>query len=359
MAFRMPNLSGLPRPVRWGILFGLSALFSGLLTWMHLPAALLLGSMIASILIESGQAGLRVPDLLFSVAQGLIGCMVASAVTPSTLHAFAGQWPVFLTVVLAIIAFNAILGWAVSRFGFLPGTTAVWGFLPGAASAMMIMAESHGADVRLVAFIQYLRVVMVALVASLIGRFWTHFAGSAAPVAWFPALHWTPLLDTLAILLFGVAFGYASNVRAGTILATIFVGSALHAGGLVDLELPRWLLGAGFLCLGWRIGSRFTPDVLVHAMRTLPRVILSILTVIAFCGGLSVVLTKRLGVDPLTAYLATSPGGIDAAAVIASSTKVDMGFVMALQCARLLLVLAIGPPLSRFVADRVSPKSPP
>lgn len=354
MAYRMPDLSGFPRPVRWGILVGISALFSGLMTWLHLPAALLLGSMIAGIIVESGQADLRVPDLLFSVSQGLIGCMVANAVTPSTLHAFVGQWPVFLAVVLAIIAFNAVMGWALSRFGLLPGSTAVWGFLPGAASAMMIMAESHGADVRLVAFIQYLRVAMVALVASMIGSFWTHSAGSTAPVAWFATLHWTSFLETLSILLFGVAFGYVSNVRAGTILATIFVGSALHAGGIVDLELPRWLLGGGFLCLGWRIGSRFTPEVLAHAMQTVPRVILSIMLVIAFCGGLSVILTKRLGVDPLTAYLATSPGGIDAAAVIAASTKVDMGFVMALQCARLLLVLAIGPPLSRFVADRVS-----
>ena len=37
----------------------------------------------------------------------------------------------------------------------LPGTTALWGTSPGAASVMTIMAESYGADMRLVAFMQY------------------------------------------------------------------------------------------------------------------------------------------------------------------------------------------------------------
>ena len=37
---------------------------------------------------------------------------------------------------------------------------------------MMIMAGAFGADARLVAFMQYLRVVLVAAVASLVARFW-------------------------------------------------------------------------------------------------------------------------------------------------------------------------------------------
>ncbi|MCG5475086.1 MAG: AbrB family transcriptional regulator, partial [Sinorhizobium fredii] len=59
------------------------------------------------------------------------------------------------------------------------------------------------------------------------------------------------------------------------------------------------------------------------------------------------------GIDPLTAYLATSPGGLDSIAVIAASSDVDLPFVMALQTARLLIITLIGPVLARFVADRV------
>lgn len=61
-------------------------------------------------------------------------------------------------------------------------------------------------------------------------------------------------------------------------------------------------------------------------------------------------LWRFLGIDPLTAYLATSPGGLDSIAIIATSTPVDLPFVMALQTARFLLVLLLGGPISKAVA---------
>jgi uncharacterized protein len=41
-------------------------------------------------------------------------------------------------------------------------------------------------------------------------------------------------------------------------------------------------------------------------------------------------------------------------AIIAASSNVDVGFVMAQQIARFMLVLIVGPTLSRFVADRIA-----
>ncbi|HUO98599.1 MAG TPA: AbrB family transcriptional regulator, partial [Rhizomicrobium sp.] len=64
------------------------------------------------------------------------------------------------------------------------------------------------------------------------------------------------------------------------------------------------------------------------------------------------VLTKIAGIDPLTAYLATSPGGADSVAIIAASSKVDAPFVMSMQMARFAAVLATGPALARFLAGR-------
>jgi uncharacterized protein len=57
---------------------------------------------------------------------------------------------------------------------------------------------------------------------------------------------------------------------------------------------------------------------------------------------------------PLTAYLATSPGGMDAVAIIAASSNVDIAFVMALQTLRFMIVLIAGPPLARFIAQRMT-----
>jgi membrane AbrB-like protein len=56
------------------------------------------------------------------------------------------------------------------------------------------------------------------------------------------------------------------------------------------------------------------------------------------------------GVDPLTAYLATSPGGADSVAIIAASSKVDVPFVMAMQTSRLLAVIFLAPIITRYIA---------
>lgn len=58
------------------------------------------------------------------------------------------------------------------------------------------------------------------------------------------------------------------------------------------------------------------------------------------------------GVDPVTAYLATSPGGMDSVAIIAASTKVDVPYVMALQALRFFACVVAGPALARFVVGR-------
>jgi uncharacterized membrane protein AbrB (regulator of aidB expression) len=55
--------------------------------------------------------------------------------------------------------------------------------------------------------------------------------------------------------------------------------------------------------------------------------------------------------DPLTAYLATSPGGSDTVAIIAASSRVDLPFIIAMQTARMFLVLLTGPWIARSLAN--------
>jgi uncharacterized protein len=48
--------------------------------------------------------------------------------------------------------------------------------------------------------------------------------------------------------------------------------------------------------------------------------------------------------------LATSPGGLDSVAIIAASTpRVDLPFVLALQSVRLVFVIGFAPLITRFV----------
>jgi membrane AbrB-like protein len=351
-------LQPLPTAGRWVVLLGASVLVAGLLQGARLPAALMLGPLAAAVLVQTAGGAVKVPRVGMAAAQAVLGCLVARSITPAILGGFASHWPVFLAVVAISIGASAGIGWTMSRLRTVSGTTAVWGMLPGAATIMMVMAEAYGADFRLVAFMQYLRVVLVATAASVVALLFAHGGGGRFAGGYFPPIHLQDFTATAGVAVIGGGFGLASRIPGGVLLGPLALGAALNIAGWVRIELPPVVLIASYAAIGWNIGLRFTRDVLAAAARALPQSLGATALLMAFCGLLAWMLVVLLHVDPLTAYLATSPGGVDAAAIIAASTKVDMPFVMALQTLRVIVVLAIGPAVARWVAGTLTPAAP-
>lgn len=344
--------------LQWGSLLGLSLLLVVLLELTGLPASLLIGPMAAAIVLSlaTGKGAIKVPQgpLLFS--QSLVGFLMARSITPDIIATMSSDAPLFLTMILAVIAASGLLGWLLTRWQVLPGTTAVWGSSPGAASAMVIMSEAYGADSRLVAFMQYLRVVFVAVAASAVSRLWVAAdGGEPPPLVLFPPVDWASLAATVGLTALCAYMATRFRIAGGTIILPLIVGALLQGFGILTIELPMWLLAASYAFVGWSIGLRFTRGIIIHAARALPRVTGSILTLMALCGCMAFALHIFAGVDPLTAYLATSPGGADSVAIIAASSDVDLPFVMAMQTARFFLIILIGPSLARFIARRSRP----
>jgi membrane AbrB-like protein len=351
-------LQSLPTTGRWTVLLAASVLGAGLLQWARLPAALLLGPLAVAVLVQTAGGAVRVPRACMTAAQAVIGCLIARSITPAIVGGFASHWPVFLGVAALSIAASAGIGWTMSRLRIVPGTTAVWGMLPGAAAAMMVMAEAYGADFRLVAFMQYLRVVLVAAAASVVALLFVHGGGGRFAGGYFPPIHPLDLAATAGVAVIGGGLGLAARIPAGVLLGPLALGAVLNVLGWVTIELPPVVLIASYAVIGWNTGLRFTRDVLSAAARALPQTLGATALLMSFCGFLAWLLVILLHVDPLTAYLATSPGGVDAAAIIAASTKVDTPFVMALQTLRVIVVLAIGPRVARWVAGTLSAVTP-
>lgn len=334
-----------PLSRRWAALVALSLAFMGVLELIRIPAALLLGPMLGAVLLATRGAPVRIARPLFYLAQGAIGVMIAGNLPVTVFPAIAARWPVFLLSTLSTLVAASGLGWSLARSGLLPGTTAIWGSSPGAATTMTLMSESYGADLRLVAFMQYLRVACCAIIAALIARFFgTPVAAHAAPTALFDTAGFAA---TLAIIVVGSILGVKAKIPAGAMLVPMLAGMALKLTGLVVLVLPTPFLAVCYAVIGWGIGNRFSPDVVAYAARAFPRVLGSILALIAISGAVAVLLVRFAGVDPLTAYLATSPGGADSVSIIATATRVDIPFVIAMQVARFLLVILTGPMLAR------------
>jgi len=340
------------RACLWAALVLVSGLVAGLLAWAAFPAAVLLGPMLAAMAFALGGAPLEIPRWSFSAAQAVVGCLVAVTVTPATLAALGQQWLPMLVTIVHIIVSGALVGLALVLWGTMPGSTAAWGASPGGAAAMSIMAESYGADMRMVAFMQYLRMFVVVLTASGVSRLVLGHAvepaagrvlslGLDAPVL--------PLALTGLVIAAGLLLASRLRVPAGAMLLPMLLAAALSAGGLLRITLPAWLLWTTYACLGWYIGMRFTRSTVRHALRAIPQLLLATFLLMALCGLAAWMLTAWLGVDPLSAYLATSPGGLDSVVVIAAGSGCDVPFVMAQQTLRLFAVVLIGPLVARLL----------
>ncbi|MEK9842264.1 MULTISPECIES: AbrB family transcriptional regulator [Thalassospira] len=351
------RLGRLPKPVQWMVMVSVSLVFSVLLHRWHVPAALLVGPMIIGIVMGTNGATITPPKSLYLGAQSVLGVMIGGSMTIGILTSFVQDWPLIIGVTTITLLASSFLGWILCVKQVLPGTAGIWGSSPGAASAMVIMAEAFGADARLVAFMQYVRVVIVVAVASSVANFWVDpevAAAAALAHQWFPPLDVPGFAITLGLAAICCLVGEKSRLPSGTLLIPIIVTMILHVSGYIDVVLPEWFLGLTYAMIGWVIGLKFTPAVLRHAAHAFPKVLLSIIMLIGFCAGISGLLVIFMDVDPLTAYLATSPGGLDSVAIIAASTNVDLSFILVLQATRFFMVLAFGAPLARLVARRTA-----
>ncbi|MCT4358994.1 AbrB family transcriptional regulator [Klebsiella pneumoniae] len=320
----------------WLILLLLSVLFSSLLLRIHLPAALLLGPLIAGLILSLRGVKLSIPRPCYLAAQAIVGCMIARAINPSVFGVLFNNWALVLAILLTTLAISGLTGWLLVRYSALPGATGAWGSSPGGASAMVVMAQEYGADVRLVALMQYLRVLFVVGAAALVVRY---ALGNEAQemtqdIVWFPSLT--------------LNFPF-------TLLLTMLLGALAQGGGWLMLELPEWLLAMAYAVLGWTVGLQFNKAIFLLALKTLPQIIASILGLILMCALMALALTHILQMDFMTAYLATSPGGLDTVAIIAAGTRADMSFIMALQTLRLFTILLTGPAMARAIS-RYAPR---
>lgn len=331
-------------------LAGFSALLSWILARIGVPAALLLGPMLAGIVFAARGWTVSVPRPCFLASQAVIGCLIARHFEPGVLATLARDWPIFIGTTLLIFAASFALGYVLMRTGAVPGNAAIWGSAPGGAAPMVILADAYGADARLVAVITYMRVLVVVAVASVLLTFIG--SGQVVPAGtafWQPVVP-AALATTLLVATGGMVLGLALRIPAGPMIGAIFIGTALSWSSDIAIVTPAPLLAAAYAFIGWRIGLTFSRSAVASAARSLPWIILSALTLVAFCAMLGGILVWQLGIDPVTAYLATSPGGLDSIAIMAVSTHSDTPLVMSLQAIRFLIALSLGPRVATWLS---------
>jgi hypothetical protein len=219
----------------------------------------------------------------------------------------------------------------------------------GGASGIVAMADELGGDDRLVAFMQYLRVLVVTLITPILAPtvFGARIGAGAATAG--------PLLGTAAgwaltigAGVAGVLVGPRLRLPAPSLLGPLIVTGALALSGLTKhTQVPVLVREAGFSLIGLRIGLNFQRETLRDIARVALPVAASIVFLLVACLVLGWLLELTAGVSLLDGYLATTPGGLYAVLPIAYGSGANTTFVLAVQGLRLFAMVLAAPAVVR------------
>ena len=116
--------------------------------------------------------------------------------------------------------------------------------------------------------------------------------------------------------------------------------------------MPLVLQWTAYVLIGVQVGLRFTRASLASIAQMLPLVLVIIVSMVALTAAMGATLAWLTPVDGLTAYLATTPGGLFAVLATAADSGSDVTYVMAVQLFRLLVILMFTPLLAARLRAR-------
>jgi membrane AbrB-like protein len=323
------------------------------------PVAWLVGPMIGAVILSlSGAPPEPSTAKLFPVVQAVIGATLSASFTIDALKPLGEHWlPIGISVVL-VLAVSIGAGLVLTKVASLDIATASLGTIPGGASGMVAMSDELGGDARLVAFMQYARLVVVIVSIAVLARM---VDIGAEPVTQQLATSDGPPMIArygLAVLVAGLGgwLGVRFRLPAGALVGAMVVGLIPGLLEIGPLAWPGFVLSGAYLLLGSRVGSRFDRSIIQRLWALLPFALGFVVALIVICAGIGWGLHLATNLDMLTALLATSPGGIDAATIAALDTGANVTMVVSIQMMRLLMMVLVGPfIIRRLVARRMPP----
>lgn len=328
------------------LIFG--TLLTGFFTYLQVPAAAFLGYLCAGIAFGISGSGAKVPAVVFRFGQACLGLLIAQWITPESLQVLLSDWPLIVLGLSCTLLASLCVALGLIHFGATSALTAAWGCAPGAAAAMVASAEAHGVDSRMVATLQYLRILAAIITASLV----SHWLAPATP-ALEPSLPqvvepnlWA-MLSAAVVVLLGVWAG--TKIPNGANLIPLLIGIVCNIWQPGLLYVPSFVAVLAFAAIGLHIGLRFDRVTLGHIGRQFPLLLCAVFSLTILCAGAAWVLAIISERDFATLYFALSPGGLDAMAIMALESGSPLPLVLAMQTLRIILVVFFGAQFAQLV----------
>lgn len=336
------------------LVVGVTVVLSVVLSLLHLPSAVLFASLVGGMAHAlTSPTVLEVPGWLYRAAQGVIGVVLGAAVSVPALERMAQDWLPILLVLVATLVISLGAGRLLALRDDVSPVTGVFSLIAGGASGVVAVARDLGADDRVVTVVQYLRVLVVLLTMPLVTAIVFRPEQGQGSLAASDAGLVRDLLFVAVSLGAGMLLARLVWFPTATLLGPLAVAVVLALGGwLGEVQVPVAVQWLAFALIGVQVGLRFTRASLASITRMLPAALGLIAAMVLLTAATGALLAWATPVDGLTAYLATTPGGLFAVLSTAADAGSDVTYVLAVQLCRLLVILALTPLLARWLSAR-------
>ncbi|WP_280381618.1 AbrB family transcriptional regulator [Nocardia wallacei] len=349
----------------WMVLLAAVLGVAELLDRTRFPAPqMIVAIVVGAALALTGRLPAPLPKEVSVGVQAMLGVLMGSYLQVSLLRSVGMALIPVLAVTAATVVVSVLVAVVFARAARVDLPTATLGLIAGGSAAVVSCADELDADPRRVAFMQYLRVGLVALSAPVLAMLLADGDRAVAEFETFgdavtdPDLpHWmivgrgdqvAGLSIAIVLCLTGIRCGRRLRLPSPALLGPLLITAALTAVGVSHGYAPTNLFKELlFVLIGFEVGTRFTRTVVVEMARLLPGMTAAVVALSALVAALALGLALFVDLELSDLYLATTPGGLNAVLATAEDMNADMPLITTVQSVRLLLMILLLPLIMR------------
>ena len=327
----------------FGFVGGLAAYF------IHAPMPFLLGGIFgaASYVLWYERGGNLLPKMtpwVRLVFMSVIGTMIGSRFSPDLLTMI----PLFWISAAALIPFIILahLGsYSIMRFlgGYRP-LDAYFAALPGGIVDSIALAESAGADLRIVTAQHFVRIIIVVVAVPFLfliihGDAVGSLAGETMATSDYD---WVDLALIVGIALFGLGFGRLARLPVSHMLGPLLFALVLSISGVVSIDFPQWLTDLAQYMIGTALGAQFSGLSRRMLAKGLGLGILVGIYMLVLGACIALILVQFVPADFPVLFVSFAAGGLAEMSLIALSLNFNPVIVALHHLIRIFLTVWIG-----------------
>ncbi len=316
---------------------------------LGMPAGYLSGAIMAVAIAALAGRPMLIPGPFLRVLLVLLGISLGAVVTPETLHGMA-TYPLSIAVLIVACAAISVAGTLYLRA--VHGWDTVTAYLaaaPGGLSQVMAIAIEIEADVRAIAIVQTMRVVIIAVcLPGLMAFFGIAHHGTRSLVGTFEFAQINEFAILFAVSTAAAYLAHLSRFPGGLLFGAMIASAALHGSGYIHVVMPWWVAYSVMIAFGSTTGSRFANTPLKLVLTFIGAAFGSFAVSVAIVVVFALFLVQVLGLPTAEVLIAYAPGAVDAMMLLALALNLNPVYVGAHHLTRIFFVLLTMPILARM-----------